>query len=111
MDLVRGLARSPPLTAGVLIVGGLEIAGMPPFSLFVSEFAILSEAFAQSRYLIGGVFLIVLSLVFGGFLSHLLRMISGAPQDPPPKPHFARAEFAGMDVAAQLLVLFCVSTP
>jgi hydrogenase-4 component F len=111
MDRVRGMARSNPRTAGVLIVGGLAIVGLPPFSLFVSEFAILSEAFTQSRYLIGGVFLTVLSLVFGGFLYHLLRMICGASQETQPKPQFARAEFAVMVVAGVCLLYFGVHIP
>jgi hydrogenase-4 component F len=84
----------------------------PTFSLFVSEFAILSEAFSQSRYLIGGVFLIVLSVVFGGFLYHLMRMISGAPQAAPPaKPHIARAEFAVMVVTGICLLYFGIRIP
>lgn len=111
MDRVRGMARSNPRTAGVLIVGGLAIVGLPPFSLFVSEFAILSEAFTQSRYLIGGVFLMVLSLVLGGFFYHLLRMICGTPQETQSKPQFARAEFTVMVVAGVCLLYFGVHIP
>ena len=37
--------RALPCTSAVLVVGGLAVVGMPPFGLFVSEFAILMSAF------------------------------------------------------------------
>jgi hydrogenase-4 component F len=111
MDRVKGMGRSAPLTAAVLGVGTLAIVGMPPFSLFVSEFAILSEAFSQSRYMVGGVFLMVLSIVFGGFVYHLFGMTCGESQQIPPKPHFTKAEYAVMSVAAILLLHFGIRIP
>src|SRR5262249_49341413 len=33
MDRINGVARAVPLTAATLIIGGLAIVGMPPFSL------------------------------------------------------------------------------
>jgi hydrogenase-4 component F len=92
-------------------VGALAIVGMPPFSLFVSEFAILSESFLQSRYLVGGVFLTVLSIVFGGFVYHLFRMTCGEPQQVLPKPHFTRTEYAVMFIAGILLLFFGIRIP
>jgi hydrogenase-4 component F len=111
MDRVTGMARSLPLTTAVLAVGALAIVGMPPFSLFVSEFAILSETFSQSRYLVGGVFLTVLSIVFGGFAYHLFGMTCGQPQQIPPKPHLTPAEVAVMLVAAFCLLYFGIHLP
>jgi hydrogenase-4 component F len=111
MDRVTGMGRSAPLTTAVLAVGTLAIVGMPPFSLFVSEFAILSESFSQSRYIVGAVFLLVLSIVFGGFVHHFLRMACGAPQKTPPKPHFTGAEYAVMFAAGVLLLCFGVRVP
>jgi hydrogenase-4 component F len=111
MDRVTGMGRSAPLTTVALAVGALAIVGMPPFSLFVSEFAILSESFSQSRYVVGGVFLIVLSIVFGGFVYHLFRMTCGEPQQIPPKPHFTRAEYAVMSVAGIVLLYFGIRIP
>lgn len=111
MDRVRGMARSAPWTAGFLVVGGLAIVGMPPFGLFVSEFAILSEAFSHSHYLVGGLFLGVLSVVFGGFVYHLIHMTCGQPREVPPNPHLTRAEFASMLVAGICLLYFGVHIP
>jgi hydrogenase-4 component F len=84
---------------------------MPPFSLFVSEFAILSEAFSQSRVVVGGIILVVLSIVFGGFAYHLSRIISGQPQAVPPRPHFTGAESVVMAIAAAGLLYLGLNIP
>lgn len=75
MDRIGGLARSAPWTAGALIAGFIAIVGLPPFGLFVSEFAILSEAFKQSHFLVAAFFLATLSVVFGGMLRHISGML------------------------------------
>ena len=111
MDRITGMGRSAPLTTAALAVGALAIVGMPPFSLFVSEFAILSESFSQSRYVVGGVFLAVLSIVFGGFAYHLFRMTCGEPQQVLPKPQFTRTEYAVMFIAGILLLYFGIHIP
>ncbi|MCL4524709.1 MAG: hydrogenase 4 subunit F [Acidobacteria bacterium] len=111
MDRITGMGRSAPLTAAALAVGALAIVGMPPFSLFVSEFAILSEAFSHSRYMVGGVFLLVLSIVFGGFAYHLFRMTCGEPHKGLPKPQFTRTEYAVMFIAGFLLLFFGIRIP
>src|SRR5208282_1770967 len=79
MESITGMSRSLPQTSAALVVGGLAIVGLPPFSLFISEFAILSEAFSQARYFVAALVLIVISVVFGGFAYHFLHMLSGEP--------------------------------
>ncbi|MCI0350629.1 MAG: hydrogenase 4 subunit F [Acidobacteriales bacterium] len=120
MDRVSGVARAVPLTAATLIIGGLAIVGMPPFGLFVSEFAILSEAFSQSRFLVGGVTLFVLSVVFGGFAFHLSRMVAGYPRpataeagvhNNAARPHTTQAEAVVMGVAAAALLYLGLNIP
>jgi hydrogenase-4 component F len=106
MDVVRGLARSMPQTSAALVIGGLAIVGLPPFSLFVSEFAILSEAFAQARYLVAVLFLIILSVVFGGFAYHFLHMLSGEPNRQPQSPRLMASELLPMGCAGVCLLYF-----
>jgi hydrogenase-4 component F len=81
MDRIRGMARVLPCTSVVLVLGGLAVAGMPPFGLFISEFAILSSAFGQARYLIAALMLAAISIAFGALLYHYQRMLSGPPGD------------------------------
>src|SRR5581483_5727636 len=52
MDRMSGVGRMLPFASGTLVLGGLAIVGFPPFALFVSEFAILSEAFLQARHVV-----------------------------------------------------------
>ncbi len=100
-----------PQTAGVLVLGGLAIVGLPPFSLFISEFAILSEAFSQSRYLVTGLFLVTLSIVFGGFLHHFMGMICGEPKQTPGTTQLGRSEWIVAGIAVACLLLFGIHIP
>jgi hydrogenase-4 component F len=111
VDLIRGISRSMPQTSAALVVGGLAIVGLPPFSLFVSEFAILSEAFAQARYVVAILFLITLSVVFGGFAFHFLGMLSGEPARRPENSRLLPSEYTAMGCAALCLVFFGARIP
>ena len=111
MDGIRGISRAMPQTSAALVVGGLAIVGLPPFSLFVSEFAILSEAFAEAHYLVAALFLIVLSVVFGGFAYHLFRMLCGEADRRPENSRLIPSEYTAMGIAALCLLLFGARIP
>jgi len=111
MDGIRGISRVMPQTSAALVVGGLAIVGLPPLSLFVSEFAILSEAFAQARYLVAALFLMMLSVVFGGFAYHLFRMLCGEPDRRPENAKLIPSEYTAMGIAALCLFLFGARIP
>jgi hydrogenase-4 component F len=111
IDGIHGLSRTMPQTCAALLVGGLSIAGLPPFSLFISEFAILSEAFTQARYLVVILFLVMLSVVFGGFAYHLLGMLCGDPDRHPGNVKLIPSEYTAMGIAALCLLLFGARIP
>jgi hydrogenase-4 component F len=111
MDRIGGLARAMPKTALALSLGSLAIVGLPPFALFVSEFAILSEAFSQSRVLVATLFLATLSVVFGGMLHHLFGMFFRESKQPPVAPYMALSEAVPIALAAVVLVWFGVHIP
>lgn len=111
LDSIRGLSRSMPQLSAALIVGALAIVGLPPFSLFVSEFAILSEAFAQAHYLVAILLLIMLSVVFGGFAFHFLAMLSGESNQSPENSRLLPSEFTPMAFAALCLLIFGARVP
>ena len=111
MDEIRGISRTMPQTSAALVVGSLAIAGLPPFSLFISEFAILSEAFAQTHYLVVTLFLIVLSVVFGGFAYHLFRMLCGEPDRRPENSKLLSSEFTAMGITALCVLFFGARIP
>lgn len=45
---IRGLTSSHPLLGWTLVAGVAAIAGLPPFGVFMSEFLVLSQAFARA---------------------------------------------------------------
>jgi hydrogenase-4 component F len=99
---VRGLVKVQPLTAAALLTATLALIGMPPLSMFVSEFSVLvsltTQVYASDTIHIGrfmtmmvadevrnlGLIVCFLSLavvVFGGFLYRVVGMVWGDPPD------------------------------
>ena len=111
MDRIGGLGRSSPRTAMALVAGSVAILGLPPFGLFVSEFAILNEGFKQSRLLVVGIFLVVLSVVFGGMLWHLFGMLFREPRFTPGPMRMVLSEWLPISAAILCLLLFGLHVP
>jgi hydrogenase-4 component F len=76
-----GVIRVMPLTGVVLFIAMLAIVGMPPFSLFQSEFLILREAFESGHILTGALFVLFSTGVFTGVLMHVSGMVLGPGGD------------------------------
>ena len=97
---MRGLAKAQPITAVAILVAGLALVGMPPFSMFGSEVLVVSALATQSyasdtlhlgRFLtiivadevrslsIVTVFLLFAVAFFGGFTYRLTAMVWGTP--------------------------------
>ncbi|HPS55686.1 MAG TPA: proton-conducting transporter membrane subunit, partial [Sedimentisphaerales bacterium] len=76
-DVVRGAMRHLPLSGTLFLVGFLAITGSPPFGPFISEFAILNGAFDTGRFFTGGLFLVLLLLVFIGMGGTVLTVVLG----------------------------------
>ena len=82
---VSGAIHVLPATGILFLVAVLAMTGTPPFSLFQSEFTILSAGVAAGdRGWLVAVFVISVVTIFAGFLTHIVRMCLGAaPQDVP----------------------------
>lgn len=78
-DLVRGALTRLPWSGGLFLAGFIAITGSPPFSPFISEYTIVSSAFIEGRYLIGGLFLLFLTIVFIGMALTVLPLVMGTP--------------------------------
>ncbi len=81
IDRVSGVIKLLPVSGSLLIVGGLALTGSPPFSIFISEFSILSAGFRQGYLLPAIVMLALIALIFIAFLFFLNRMVFGKPQE------------------------------
>ncbi len=77
---VRGLLQSSPGAALTLLLGGLAIAGAPPFAVFVSEFAIFKAGLAAGQYWTIGLLAFFVVVAFCGILLQIGRMLFGAPE-------------------------------
>lgn len=102
IDQVCGLAAVQPLTATAMLVAGLALVGMPPFSMFISEIMVVS-ALADQRFasdtlhlgrfltvtiaddvrglLMAMLFLLFAVVLFGGFMYRLVAMVWGGAPD------------------------------
>ena len=76
---VRGVSRILPVTGVLWIAGMLAITGSPPFGLFVSELAIARAAMDGGRFVILGLYLFLLFVVFLGMGRICLDMAQGEP--------------------------------
>ena len=88
-EIKGSVIRAMPLTGVVFLMAMLAIIGMPPFSLFQSEFLILRAAFDGGHALAGVLFVVFSAGVFAGALLHVGGMILGPGGDTPvaaPRP-------------------------
>jgi hydrogenase-4 component F len=79
IEKVRGVIQVMPVTGWVFLLGALAMTGSPPFSLFISEFTILSAGFSSGVFFPPTVMLILLVLSFGGMMYHVNRIVFGEP--------------------------------
>jgi hydrogenase-4 component F len=82
-DDVKGVLRRLPGTGAMLLIGFFAITGSPLFGPFVSEYQMLTGAFATGHVWVGMTFLVLLVLIFFGMGSTLIGCALGpAPSEP-----------------------------
>jgi hydrogenase-4 component F len=92
-EQLTGVLKSMPLSGMLLLLGGLGLVGSPPFNIFFSEFIILwgalerivhppagqSQLVTAAYVLAVGLFLLTITLIFGGLVGHLARLLLDRP--------------------------------
>lgn len=106
-DEVHGVLRRLPASGALLLVGFFAITGSPLFGPFVSEFQMLSGAFATGRLWAGLAFLVLLLLVFCGMGNTLINCSLG-PAPPVSDAHPFRDHFAMVAPIAVCMLLTLV---
>jgi hydrogenase-4 component F len=105
-DEVRGALHRVPLSAALFLVGFFAITGAPPFGPFVSEFTIVMAAFGTKQFVVGGLFLALLGIVFIGMGATVLAVVQGTPPESIPVNGYRDTlATAGPVVLSLLLVL------
>jgi hydrogenase-4 component F len=79
IERVSGILKVMPWTGGLFMVGILAIVGLPPFGLFISEFALIRAGFVNGRPALMGAVLVLLGVGFVALLRHSNRMLYGTP--------------------------------
>jgi hydrogenase-4 component F len=87
-----GLTETHPLLGWGLILGVVAIAGLPPLGIFMSEFLVVSSAFARAP-LLALVLVFGLLVALGGLFLRLNSIAFGEPVGPTAK---AQASYAPM---------------
>lgn len=81
----RGLIRTLPVSAALLMLGLFAITGSPPFGLFMSEFTILRAAIDGGHPWIAAFMLAVLAIIFVGMAALVLGIALGEPTPDAPE--------------------------
>jgi hydrogenase-4 component F len=76
---VHGLIRISPSAGVFLTIGGLGIAGAPPFAVFLSEFSILRAGIVNGQYIVTGLLALFIVIAFFGIMFQINRMVFGKP--------------------------------
>jgi hydrogenase-4 component F len=93
-----------PWTGGLFLVATLAVTGTPPFSLFQSEFNILSGALAADRGWMAFLFIGGVVTIFAGFLVHMSKLSLGAPVQPGPRVAECPWKLSAMAIVAVAVV-------
>ncbi len=73
----RGLVRTLPVSATLLVLGLFAVTGSPPFGLFLSEFTILRAAIDGGHAWIAAMMLVTLAVIFVGMAALVLGVALG----------------------------------
>jgi hydrogenase-4 component F len=82
---VRGVIRVLPWTGGLFLMVTLAVTGTPPFSIFQSEFNILSGALAAGHDWAAFLFIAGVVTIFIGFLRNMSKLNLGSPANERPR--------------------------
>ena len=108
---VSGLLKVMPWTGGLFAVGVLAVIGLPPFGLFISEFALFRAGFAAGRPWLMGLVLALLAVAFVSMIGHLNRMLYGAPTAGVPMGEGNRWPLVPLGVCVTALLVLGILLP
>ena len=82
LKLKGGVLRVLPLTGAAFCLGTMAVVGLPPFSLFQSEFLMIGAAFSTGHFLTGALFILFGLGVFTGVTLLVSGMLLGESDEP-----------------------------
>ncbi|MBI4501841.1 MAG: hydrogenase 4 subunit F [Gemmatimonadetes bacterium] len=111
MQVIRGLLAVAPIGATLLMLAALSLAGVPPFSIFVSELMVLRAGIGDGHWVAVAVFLAMVVIIFAGLLHHVGGMAFGKPTAAATREAEARSPLLGMTLLAAIIILLGLTIP
>jgi hydrogenase-4 component F len=111
MRVIRGLLGVAPIGATLLMLAALSLAGVPPFSIFVSELMVLRAGIGHGHWVAIGVFLAMVVVIFAGLLHHVGAMAFGEPTAAASREPEAWSPLLGMMLLAVIMILLGLTIP
>lgn len=111
MARIRGFLRVAPFAGTFLMLGAFSLAGLPPFSIFVSELLVLRAGIADGRFAAVAIFLVMVTVIFAGLLHHAGKMVFGKPDEGVPHGGEAISGILAMALLGAVMLLLGLSIP
>jgi len=111
MRLIRGLLAVAPVGATLLMLAALSLAGMPPFSIFVSELMVLRAGIGHGHWLAIAIFLVMVVVIFAGLLHHVSAMVFGEPTAAAGREPEPWSPLIAMLLLAAIMILLGLTIP
>jgi hydrogenase-4 component F len=111
MRAIRGLLAVAPIGATLLMLAALSLAGVPPFSIFVSELMVLRAGIGPGHWLAVAIFLAMVTIIFAGLLHHISAMVFGRPPETAGREPEAWSPLLGMALLAAIMLLLGLTIP
>ena len=111
LERVSGMLKVMPWTGALFMGGILAVIGLPPFGLFMSEFALIRAGFADGRPGLMAAVLALLALAFVSLLRHSNRMLYGTPPRDVTMGDVGRWRIAPLFLSVGVLVVLGLTLP
>jgi len=100
-----------PIGGTLLLLAALSLAGVPPFSIFVSELLVLRAGIGDSHWVAIAVFLAMVVVIFAGLLHHAGSMAFGEPAAAASREPESWSPLLGMMLLAGIMILLGLTIP
>jgi hydrogenase-4 component F len=111
MRAIRGLLNVAPIGGTLLMLAALSLAGVPPFSIFISELMVLRAGIGHGDWLSVSIFLLMIVIIFAGLLHHAGAMAFGEPTETAGREPETRSPLLAMLLLAAVMILLGLTIP
>ncbi|GLP97314.1 hydrogenase 4 subunit F [Paraferrimonas sedimenticola] len=111
IGIVKGILRVAPLTGVLVVVGALALGGVPPFSIFVSEFTMVTAAIGADRIWFAILLLLLLTVVLGGLAYMAAQCVMGEKPEQVERGELGFMTLAPMAAIVVMLVIMGTAIP